>query len=66
MRSKPLGERVRDAEKSDGTIVDERVIRTNAGVVREFSYNTASGGGKRGRGTRGGERGRGRGRGRRR
>lgn len=52
MRSKPLGERVRDTEKSDGSVLDERVFRTNSGVVREFSYNT-SGGKKKGKGRQG-------------
>eukprot|EP00903_Cladosiphon_okamuranus_P021876 g20111.t1 len=53
-RAIPLGERISEAERSEGAILDDRVIRTNAGVVREFSYAPAAGSG-RGRGKGRGE-----------
>lgn len=74
MKTLPLAERIGTAERSEGAIVDNRVVRTNAGMVREFSYAPAQGGSGRGRsagrggrggrdGARGGGRGAGRGRG---
>lgn len=74
MKTLPLAERIGAAERSEGAIVDNRVVRTSAGMVREFSYAPAQGGPGRGRsagrggrggrdGARGGGRGSGRGRG---
>ncbi|CAM9350528.1 unnamed protein product [Ectocarpus fasciculatus] len=57
VRAVPLEERISEAARSEGAIVDDRVIRTNAGVVREFSYAPAKGRG-RGRGRGGGAEGR--------
>ncbi|CAN0390936.1 unnamed protein product, partial [Pylaiella littoralis] len=68
VRAIPLEERISEARRSEGAIVDDRVIRTNAGVVREFSYAPAAGSGRgrgrgkgRGGGGNGGERDRGEG-----
>eukprot|EP00752_Nemacystus_decipiens_P011789 g10460.t1 len=54
-RAVPLQERISEAERNEGAIVDDRVIRTNAGVVREFSYAPAAGSGRgRGKGRKAG------------
>ena len=58
VRAKPLADRISEAERSEGAIIGDRVIRTSAGVVREFSYAPAAASGGKGRG-----RGRGEGRG---
>lgn len=53
-----MAERISEEQQSESAIVGDRVIRTNAGTMREFSYEPSKAGrgrGKRGRG-RGGRR----------